>query len=165
MCKDWLTSHPHEFAQSHTRERRLSPCLWPKEGWEASLPDVGLSKFVRVGRRLILAYPKMNNTWLGAETKVLPQKGAFEGNAHQKYCPLWVAVFRPPPTNNYLTQKLNKNNKNIHNGDCILAKKNYFTTKKPRVIGEVKTNFFATTVNWYKYFIKIISLPSITSYL
>ena len=36
--------------------------LWPKEGWEASLPDVGLSKFVRVERRLILAYPKMNNT-------------------------------------------------------------------------------------------------------
>ena len=41
------------------------PCLislWPKEGWEASLPDVGLSKFVRVRHRLILAYPKMNNT-------------------------------------------------------------------------------------------------------
>ena len=36
--------------------------LWPKEGWEASLPDVGLSKFVRVGRRLILAYSKTNNT-------------------------------------------------------------------------------------------------------
>ena len=25
------------------------------------------------------------------------------------------------PNNNYLTQKLNKNNKNIHNGNCILA--------------------------------------------
>ena len=35
---------------------------------------------------------------------------------------------------NYLAKKLNKNNKNIHNGDCILAqkKKNYFTTKKPK---------------------------------
>ena len=133
-----------------------------RQGWEASFPSVGLSKFVWVGRKSILAYPKANNTWLGVKTKVLPQKGAFEGNAHQKYRPLWVAVFRPPPTNNYPTQKLNKNNKNIHNGNCILAKKkNYFTTKKPRVIGEVKTNFFATTVNWYKYFIKIISLLSI----
>ena len=27
------------------------------------------------------------------------------------------------PNNNYPTQKLNKNNKNIHNGDCILVKK------------------------------------------
>ena len=27
------------------------------------------------------------------------------------------------PNSNYPTQKLNKNNKNIHNGDCILAKK------------------------------------------
>ena len=39
--------------------------------WEASLPDVGLSKFMRVGRRLILTHPKANNTWLGVETKVL----------------------------------------------------------------------------------------------
>ena len=45
-------------------------------------------------------------------------------------------------------KKLKKNNKNIH---IILVKKNYFTTKGPCVIGEVKTIFFATTVNWYKY--------------
>ena len=120
------------------------PCLislWPKEGWEASLPDVGLSKFVWVGRRLILAYPKMNNTWLGAETKVLPQKGAFEGNAHQKYRLLWVAVFRPPPTKNYQTQKLNKNNKNIHNGDCILAKKTILPLKNHLLLKKLKLIF------------------------
>ena len=33
-----------------------------RQGWEASLPDVGLSKFVRVGRRSIIAHPKANNT-------------------------------------------------------------------------------------------------------
>ena len=54
-------------------------------------------------------------------------------------------------------QKLNKNNKNIHNSDCILAKKNkknlfyHQRTKKSGVIGEIKTKFFATTINWYKY--------------
>ena len=58
--------------------------------------------------------------------------------------------FSPPPTSKYSTKKLNKNNKNIHNGDCILAKKkkkkNYFTTKEPKncVIEEVKAKFFAT---------------------
>ena len=34
---------------------------------------------------------------------------------------------QPHPNSNYLTQKLNKNNKNIHNSDCILA-----TTKKKK---------------------------------
>ena len=34
------------------------------------------------------------------------------------------------PNRNYLTQKLNKNNKNIHNGNCILVKKIYFITKE-----------------------------------
>ena len=29
----------------------------------------------------------------------------------------------PHPNSNYPTQKFNKNNKNIHNGNCILAKK------------------------------------------
>ena len=49
---------------------------------------------------------------------------------------------------NYSTKKLNKNNKNINNGNCILAK-NYFTTKKQKksyVIGEAKTKFFTITV-------------------
>ena len=32
----------------------------------------------------------------------------------------------PSPTSNYRTQKLNKNNKNIHNGDCILAKNPFY---------------------------------------
>ena len=51
---------------------------------------------------------------------------------------------------NYPIQKFNKNNKNINNGDCILAKKkkkNYFSTKEPKkscVIGEIKDNSFAT---------------------
>ena len=31
-----------------------------RQGWEASVPDVGLSKFMRVGRRSILAHPKVN---------------------------------------------------------------------------------------------------------
>ena len=48
---------------------------------------------------------------------------------------------------NYPIQKLNKNNKNIHNGDCILAKKkkkNYFATKKPKnhvLLEKLKLNF------------------------
>ena len=64
---------------------------------------------------------------------------------------------QPHPTSNYSTQKLNKNNKNIHNSDCILATKKkkklfyYQKTKKLYVIEEVKTKFFATKVNWYKY--------------
>ena len=63
---------------------------------------------------------------------------------------------QPNLSSNYLTQKLNKNNKNIHNDDCILAKKKkklfyHQRTKKSYVIGEAKTKFFATTVNWYKY--------------
>ena len=33
-----------------------------REGWEVSLSNVGLSKFVLVGRRSILAHPKANNT-------------------------------------------------------------------------------------------------------
>ena len=37
---------------------------------------------------------------------------------------------QPQLNSNYPTQKLNKNNKNIHNDDYILAKKNYFTTKE-----------------------------------
>ena len=47
---------------------------------------------------------------------------------------------------NYQTQKLNKNNKNIHNSDCILAKNLIYhqRTKKSCVIGEVKAKFFAT---------------------
>ena len=58
----------------------------------------------------------------------------------------------PNSNSNYLTQKLNKNNKNIYNGDCILAKKQFYhqRTKKSCVIGEVKAKFFATIVNWYK---------------
>ena len=52
----------------------------------------------------------------------------------------------PSPTSNYPIKKLNKNNKNIHNCDCILAKKKklfyYQRTKKQCVIGEVKANFF-----------------------
>ena len=56
----------------------------------------------------------------------------------------------PSPSNNYPTQKFNKNNKSIHNDDCILGKKNYFTTKKPKEtcdIKEAKAKCFATTVN------------------
>ena len=53
-----------------------------------------------------------------------------------------------------------KNNKNIHNSDCILAKKKkklfyYQRTKKLCVIGEVKTKFFAIKVNWYKYHLTV----------
>jgi len=46
-------------------------------------------------------------------------------------------------------KNLTKTKKNIHNSDCILAKKkkNYFTTKKLCVIREGKTKFFATKVN------------------
>ena len=61
---------------------RVHPSLGQRhitQGWEAFFPDVGLSKFVRVGCRSILAHLEVNNTWLGAETKVLPQKGAFWG--------------------------------------------------------------------------------------
>ena len=64
------------------------------------------------------------------------------------------------PNRNYLTQKLNKNNKNIHNGNCILVKKNLFyhqRIKKSCIIGEVKTKFFAITVNWYKYQLNVVS--------
>ena len=30
-------------------------------------------------------------------------------------------------------------------------------TQKPCVIGEAKSNFFATTVNWYKYQLTVVS--------
>ena len=65
------------------------------------------------------------------------------------------------PNSNYLTKKLNKNNKNIHNGGCILAKnKKLFyhqRTKKLCVIGEAKTKFSATAVNQYKYQLIVVS--------
>ena len=59
----------------------------------------------------------------------------------------------PHPTSNCPTQKLNKNNKNIHNVDCILAKKTILSpmNQKTCVMGETKAKFFATTLNWYKY--------------
>ena len=66
----------------------------------------------------------------------------------------------PTPTSNYPIKKLNKKNKNIHNVDCMLVKKNYFITKEPKkqcVIGEIKTKFFATTVNWYKFQLTVAS--------
>ena len=37
---------------------------------------------------------------------------------------------------------------------------NYFTTKEQKkscVIGEIKANFFATIVNWYKYHLTVVS--------
>ena len=55
-------------------------------------------------------------------------------------------------------KKLNKNNKNIHNDDCILVKKNYFTTKEPKnhvLLEKLKLIFFAITVNWYKYWLTV----------
>ena len=66
---------------------------------------------------------------------------------------------------NYSTPKLNKNNKNIHNSDCILAKKQkrkaklfyYQRTKKLCVIGEDKAKFFAIKINWYKYQLTVAS--------
>ena len=48
------------------------------------------------------------------------------------------------PNSNYPTQKLNKNNKIIHNDDCIFAGKNYFTTKEPKnhvLLKKLKLNF------------------------
>ena len=48
---------------------------------------------------------------------------------------------------------IDKNNKIIHNSDCILATDIYIyisyhqITKKSCVIGEVKTIFFATIIN------------------
>ena len=33
------------------------------------------------------------NKLLAGWKNLLPQKGAFEGSAHQRYCSLWVAVF------------------------------------------------------------------------
>ena len=70
MGKDRPTSHLHVFAQSHIGERNCThttvhPSLDQRlirQGWEASLSDVGLSKFVQVGRKSILAHPKVNNT-------------------------------------------------------------------------------------------------------
>ena len=70
MDNDWPTSHPHEF--THTT---VYPSLGQRlirQGWEVSLPNVGLSKFVWVEHKSILTHPKANNTWLEAETKVLP---------------------------------------------------------------------------------------------
>ena len=38
------------------------------------------------------------------------------------------------PNRNYPTQNLNKNHKNIHNGDCILAKKNILRSKNQKIM-------------------------------
>ena len=61
---------------------------------------------------------------------------------------------QPQLNSNYPTQKLNKNNKNIHNDDYILAKKKTILppkNKKIMCIGESKAKFFPITVNKYKY--------------
>ena len=68
----------------------------------------------------------------------------------------------PSPSSNYPIKILNKNNKNVHNCDCILAKKkkNYFTTKEPKnnvLLEKLKLIFFATTVNRYKYQLTVAS--------
>ena len=56
---------------------------------------------------------------------------------------------RPPPlqfssqpnsTSNYPTQKINKNNKTLHNDDCILAKKLLYH-KKTMLFEKLKLNF------------------------
>ena len=65
------------------------------------------------------------------------------------------------PNSNYPTKKLNKNNKNIHNDDFILAKKKLFYHQRIRkscIIGKVKTKFFATTINQYKNQLTVASL-------
>ena len=48
------------------------------------------------------------------------------------------------PISNHSTQKINENNKSIHNDDFILVKKLFYhqRTKKSCVIGEVKVKFF-----------------------
>ena len=37
--------------------------------------------------------PKANKLLTGLDQNLPPQKGAFEGSAHQSYCLLWVAIF------------------------------------------------------------------------
>ena len=54
-----------------------------RQGWEASLPDVELNKFVKVASAP-RPIPKANNTWLGKDS-FLPQKCVFwglRGNPH-----------------------------------------------------------------------------------
>ena len=62
--------------KAHTTVHHSLVQVLIRQGWEASLPDVGLSKFVWVDVRADPIYPKANNTWLGKDL-FLPQKGAL----------------------------------------------------------------------------------------
>ena len=57
-CANLILSHmiTHTMVHPSLGQRLI------KQGWKASLPDVRLSKFMRVGRRSILTHPKVNNT-------------------------------------------------------------------------------------------------------
>ena len=71
---------------AHIRHTMLHPSLGQvliRQGWKASLPDVGLNKSIRM-TSAPQPIPKADNTRLGNDS-FLPQKGAFwglRGNPH-----------------------------------------------------------------------------------
>ena len=99
----------------------------------------------------------------------LPFLGPIFFRYHIFYFCSWVSLSRPlglfflnkssQPyfNNNYPIQKFNKNNKNIHNGDCILAKKKNLPLKNQKnhvLLEKLKVNFCKGFVNicYYNYF-------------
>ena len=76
-------SFPNQVLITHTMVHISLSQVLIRLGWEASLPDVGLNKFVRVASAP-RPIPKANNTWLGKDS-FLPQKYVFwvlRGNPH-----------------------------------------------------------------------------------
>ena len=77
-----------ETCSHHHTHTMVHPSLGQvliRQGWKVSLIDVGLSKSMQAGVKVDLAYPKVDNTWLGLRLSFLPQKGVFwglRGNPH-----------------------------------------------------------------------------------
>ena len=94
---------------------------------------------------------KVKMAWLGPRTD--PGRARAPGPIFLFYL-LYFSFFfscaslsyqssQPNPISNYSTKKINKNNKSIHNGDFILAKKLFYhqRTKNHVLLEKLKLNF------------------------
>ena len=67
-----------------------------RQGWEASLPDVGLSKTLRIRPMPHATNSKENNTWLGFETKFpLIKRHLLRFKGKRPPSPFWFKALGP----------------------------------------------------------------------
>ena len=67
-----------------------------RQGWEASLPNVGLSKTLRIRPAPCVANSEEGNTWLGFKTKFPPTKRCLSGfKGKPPPSPFWFKALGP----------------------------------------------------------------------